>query len=256
MRIALMVAAALLGLLIALIGFAPASMADWGLQRVSNGRLALAEADGTVWNGSARLVLVDIGDRSRHAATIAGVAVPGRINWQVKLLPLALAIIDARVRVDGMSEAIQLSGGIGELRISGGQLSLPSVDLGRLGSPWNTIRPSGALSLRWDGLQLRQGSFTGRADMELRDMASALTPVKPLGSYRIGIVGEGPQAKLDIVTLSGPLQLEGNGTWTNRQGVRFTALASAQAEEKDRLQTLLGLIGQRQGDKTLIRIGA
>lgn len=256
MRLVSFVFAALLGIVAALVGFAPATLADWGLQQATAGRLGLAETDGTVWRGSGRLVLIDVNGRQRASRTVAGVAIPGRVRWSVNMLPLALGIIDAGVRLDGMADVVRLSGGLREMRISAGQLSLPSVDLGRLGSPWNTIKPAGALALRWDGLTLRQGSFDGRADIELRNMASALTPVNPLGSYRIGVVGEGSQARLDINTINGPLLLEGQGTWNSRQGVRFTAQASAEERESARLATLLGLIGRREGDKTLIKIGA
>mgnify|MGYP003627915794 CR=1 FL=1 len=252
----LVIVAALFGVLIALVGFAPATLADWGLQKATAGRMGLAETEGTVWSGSGRLVLIDINDRTEGLRTVAGVAVPGRLNWTINKLPLFLGIVDADVQLDGMSDQIKLSGDVNEMRISPGQVSLPSVDLGRLGSPWNTIKPAGALALRWEGLVLREGSFQGRADIELRNMASALTPVNPLGSYRIGVVGEGAAAKLDITTISGPLLLDGNGTWSARRGVNFTAYARAEEQERTRLQTLLGLIGRRQGDKTLIKIGA
>lgn len=256
MRIVYFIAASVIGAVLALIGFAPATMADWGLQKATAGRLGLAETEGTVWNGTGRLVLIDVSNRTLGLRTIAGVAVPGRLNWSVNMLPLFLGIVDARLRLDGMSDDVQLSGGLNEMRISAGQMSLPSVDLGQLGSPWNTIKPAGALALRWEGLTLREGFFTGRANIELRNMASALTPVNPLGSYRIGVVGDGAQAKLDITTITGPLRLDGDGTWTSQRGVRFSAFATAEERERDRLRTLLGLIGRRQGDKTLIKIGA
>ncbi len=255
-RIIAFVLAGLIGVIVALVGFAPATLADWGLQRATAGRLGLAETDGTVWRGTGRLVLIDVNSRARDARTVAGVAIPGRVRWSVNMMPLALGIIDAGIRMDGMNEVVRLSGGLSEMRISAGQLALPSVDLGRLGSPWNTIKPAGSLALRWEGLTLREGSFNGRADIELRNMASALTAVNPLGSYKIGVVGEGAQARLDITTINGPLLLEGQGTWNSRQGVRFTATASAEERESARLATLLGLIGRREGDKTLIKIGA
>lgn len=251
-----LICAALLGILAALVGFAPATLADWGLRESTAGRVGLAETDGTVWNGTGRLVLIDVSDRNENRTTVAGVAIPGRVAWDVRMLPLLLGIVNANVKFDGMGEPVRLSGGFSEMRISAGQLSLPSVDLGRLGSPWNTIKPAGALALEWDGLTLRQGAFDGRASIELREMASALTPVRPLGSYRIGVIGQGNSAKLDISTISGPLLLEGDGTWTSRRGVQFKALASAEDRERARLQTLLGLIGKRQGKKTLIKIGA
>lgn len=248
--------AVVVGSIVAVVAFAPASLADWGLRQATAGRLALAETQGRVWQGSGRLVLIDVNDRTVDRATLAGVAVPGRVRWAVRMLPLFVGVVDARLTIEGTGEPVRLTGSFSEVRIGAGSLSLPAVDLSRLGSPWNTIRPAGALSIRWDGLTLREGSFDGRADIELRDMASALTPVRPLGSYKIAVVGEGASAKLDISTLSGPLLLEGNGTWTARRGVNFSALASAEERERARLQSLLSLMGQRQGDKTLIRIGA
>ncbi|MFK7962624.1 MAG: type II secretion system protein N [Burkholderiaceae bacterium] len=256
MRWILYIAAGLVGIIIALVGFAPATLADWGLQKATAGRLGLAETQGTVWRGSGRLVLIDVNDRSLGLRTMPGVAVPGRLDWTVSKLPLLLGIVDADLRLAGMSNAVRLSGGLTEMRIGAGQVSLPSVDLGRLGSPWNTIKPAGALALRWDEMVLREGSFNGKANIELRNMASALTPVNPLGSYRINVEGEGNRAKLNIVTINGPLRLDGDGTWTARRGVQFTAFAVAEEQEQARLRTLLGLIGRRQGDKTLIKIGA
>jgi general secretion pathway protein N len=87
-------------------------------------------------------------------------------------------------------------------------------------------------------------------------MASALTPVRPLGAYRIEVVGSGEQAKVTMSTLSGPLHLDGNGVWNARSGMRFTAEALADEPERARLLPLLGLLGRREGERTIIKIGA
>lgn len=256
MRWLLFVIAGVFGIVVALVGFAPATLADWGLQKATAGRLGLAETEGTVWKGSGRLVLIDVNSRTEGLRTMPGVAVPGRLDWTVSKLPLLLGIVDADMRLAGMTKPVRLSGGLSEMRIAAGQVSLPSVDLGRLGSPWNTIKPAGALALRWEEMVLREGSFNGKANIELSNMASALTPVNPLGSYRINVEGQGDSAKLNIVTINGPLRLDGDGTWTAKRGVQFTAFAVAEEREQARLRTLLGLIGRRQGNKTLIKIGA
>src|SRR5690606_13899450 len=136
-------------------------------------------------NGSGRLVFVDVAavEAAEAAGTpvLPGVAVPGRLSWKPRKLPLDLGLVDAQGQLDGMSDPVRLSGHVGELRVGAGRLALPSVDLGRLGSPWNTIRPAGSLELRWDGLVFRENGFEGKAEIDLRGMASALTPVRPLG---------------------------------------------------------------------------
>jgi len=238
---------------------APASFADLALARATQGRVRLAEAAGTVWQGRGRIVLADVveaGGERVATATVPGVVLPGTFGWRVSAWPLLVGVLDARVEHDSMREPVLLTGRIGELRATPGSLSFPPVALDRLGSPWNTIRPTGALTLSWDSVTLRSGRFDGRATIELQQAASALTPVRPLGAYRIEVIGSGAQAQVRMTTLSGPLRLEGSGSWDARSGLRFTAEALAEGPERVRLQSLLGLLGRRDGERTIIKIGA
>ncbi len=235
---------------------APARYLDSLLGSGTLGRLRLAEARGTVWQGSGRLVIVDTGvnDDDRHS--LPGVAIPGRVSWSVKPWPLVAGMVDATVSIDGMPSPVRLQGSVGEVQVGAGSLSLPSVDLSRLGSPWNSVRPSGSLAIRWDTLVIRGGQMLGKAAFELRDASSAVTPVRPLGSYRLEIDGKGSQADLVLRTVSGPLKLSGKGQWTARTGLRLDADAVIEPAEVERLKAFLGLIGRRDGERTIIRIGA
>jgi general secretion pathway protein N len=257
------IAAAVAGLLavLAVLGTrAPASLADVALSQVTQGRVRLAEATGTVWRGRGRIVLADVVDPATAGgspvASVPGVVLPGTFGWQLSAWPLLAGVLDARIEHDSMRQPVLLTGRAGELRATPGTLQLPPVALDRLGSPWNTIRPTGALSVSWENVTLRSGRFDGRAAIELRDAASALTPVRPLGAYRIEIVGSGAQAQVRMTTLAGPLRLDGSGTWDAGSGLRFTAEALAEESEKARLRPLLGLLGRRDGERTIIKIGA
>ncbi|MEK9721083.1 MAG: type II secretion system protein N [Quisquiliibacterium sp.] len=238
---------------------APASYADLALDRASLGRIRLADTSGTLWNGSGRVVITDgnAGDRlaGSQGLTLSGMAVPSRIGWSLRAVPLMIGIVDASLTIDPARPAVRVSGTPTELRVGAGGFSLPSADLARLGSPWNTIKPVAALSMRWDALTLRQGVLDGRASIELRDAASAMSPVRPLGSYRIEINGNGREIFLTLSTLSGSLRLQGTGSWDRRAGVRFDAQAQAQGAQQAALQSLLSLVGRRAGDKTIIKIG-
>jgi general secretion pathway protein N len=236
---------------------APAAFADVALARATQGRVRLADASGTVWNGRGRIVLADVLDRGNaQAHALAGVVLPGRFGWRLSPWPLLVGVLDARIEHDSMREPVLLTGRAGELRATSGSLSLPPVALEQLGSPWNTIRPTGSLQVSWDNVTLRSGRFDGRVSIELAQAASALTPVRPLGAYRIDVVGAGAQAQVNMSTLSGPLRLEGRGTWDARAGLRFTAEAQADEPERARLAPLLGLLGRREGERTIIKIGA
>ena len=146
---------------------------------------------------------------------------------------------------------------IDRLWCEAGRLDLPSAELSALGSPWNTIRPSAALSLAWEALAWRRGEPmpVTRLLLELRDVASAMTPVAPLGDYRIEARASTGGAQIELTSLGGSLRLAGSGRWEPRGGLRLQARAWGEGADRARLQSLLGLLGQRQGEETLIRIG-
>ncbi len=255
----------LLALLIAVVSavvtaaiVAPAGVADWMLARSTQGRLRLVDATGTVWNGQARLLMAEVVSSAEDAPERAldGVMLPGRVSWTLSALPLVIGMIDGTLKVEGMAQPIRLNGTFNELQLGNAALDLPRIDLARLGSPWNTLRPSAILGLRWEGLTVRRGTFEGKLFVDLRDVGSAMTPVRPLGSYRIEVNGQGRRADLAIRTLVGPLLLTGNGTWDTSGGLRFTAEASAEQNEQARLQSFLALLGRREADKTIIKLGA
>jgi general secretion pathway protein N len=93
----------------------------------------------------------------------------------------------------------------------------------------------------------------GQLTVLLADMASRVSPVKPLGSYRVTLAAQGASATLQWATLNGPLQLEGNGQW--RQGrFSFNGTARSTREARDSLAGLLNLLGRRvDGDTYAIR---
>ena len=245
---------------------APASLVDWGLDRATDGRVRLADASGSIWNGRGRIVLVDttmLTERDRRSgfgrrvpASLPGVVIPGAIRWQIQPLPLLIGRIQASAAHDSMPRPTEITGSPGRITISAGALQLPDVSLARLGSPWSTVRPTTSLAVNWQPVTIENGQASGRVILDLRDVASALTPVRPLGAYRISIDG-GPQGtKLAMSSLEGPLRLSGDGNWTPRTGLRFTAWAEADESERLRLQSLLNLLGRRDGARTMIKIGA
>ncbi|MBQ9578538.1 MAG: type II secretion system protein N, partial [Ottowia sp.] len=71
------VAGALVGALLTLLLAAPARWLGALLAHASEGAVQLLETDGSVWNGSARLLLTG-GEGSRDR-----LALPGRIHWQL-----------------------------------------------------------------------------------------------------------------------------------------------------------------------------
>jgi general secretion pathway protein N len=232
----------------------PAAWLDPALAMLSHGRARLVDTEGTWLRGQGRIVLLD---GTAQAATERGFAVPGTLRWEIHPARLLIGEFAGIVQLPAQTRPVAFGAAPGRVWFDAGRLDLPRTDLSALGSPWNTIRPSAALSLSWEAVDWRRGETTpqGRVLVELRDVASAMTPVAPLGDYRIEARTGSGGGGVELVTLAGALRLAGSGRWDPASGLRLQAQAWGEGPERARLQSLLGLIGQRQGEQTLIRIG-
>jgi general secretion pathway protein N len=210
---------------------APAAWAgDW-LQ--AHSRLRLLDARGTLWKGSA---LLGVSDGRRMAV------LPGRVSWRIGLPSLAAGRISARLEHAFSAAPIALEAQAGRLAVKAGSAQLPAASLAALGAPFNTIRPGGALELRWTDLALSAGALDGSVQVDWHDAQSALSTVAPLGSYRVQISA----GSVRLETVRGPLHLQGSGTL---RGLRlsFRGVASAEPEMRPALNGLLGVLGPRSG---------
>jgi len=252
-----------LGTLLTLLVTAPASLLAGWIHETSGQRLLLADARGSVWSGSAVLVLTG-GPASRDAS-----ALPGRLRWTFGLSRENRARVELRLRhacCIGDQVRLQIQPGWGRLRLSlpAGPNEVghwPAAWLTGLGAPFNTVRLGGQLRLRSDGFMVEsvQGRWRvgGRAELDVDNLSSALAPVDTLGSYRLVVSGDGVTpdgARLTLATERGPLRLTGAGQWVGPR-LRFRGDARADAGSEALLNNLLNLLGQRRGDVTLLAIG-
>jgi general secretion pathway protein N len=257
-----------LGALLGLVLYAPAAWLARLVQQGSGERLLLADARGTLWNGSAVPVLTG-GAGSRDAS-----ALPGRLHWRIRpqAQGLGLGLLVQAEQACCLNGALQLrvQPGWNQLRVEllpapgGGALGQwPAAWLAGLGTPWNTLQPRGSVQLASPGLVLESAAgrwrFDGRADIELNAFASRLSTLDVLGSYRLTVQGDAANngsANLGLVTTSGALLLSGSGQLTGAgSGVRFRGTASAAPGSEAVLNNLLNIIGRRQGAQALITIG-
>jgi general secretion pathway protein N len=100
-----------------------------------------------------------------------------------------------------------------------------------------------APELHWNGDEAR-----GSLQAEWRGAAIALSPVHPLGSYRLEAQGDGGPMKLSVATLEGPLRVTGRGTFSPPSRARFSGDARAEGDSARSLDPLLDLMGPRRAD--------
>ena len=250
----------LCGALLGVLLFAPAAWLAEAVADASGERVLLADARGSVWNGDAVAVLGG-GAGSRSAAML-----PGRLEWSLRPRGLAFelrlrqaccmaghTVLLLRPRLSGMQVEL-LPGPTGALG------EWPAAWLGGLGAPWNTLQLGGSLRLLSPGFSVENANgrwrFAGQAQLELNHIASSVSTLERLGSYRLQLQGGtgGDTASIVLGTVDGALLLNGTGQWNGTQ-LRFRGEARAAPGFESALDNLLNIIGRRQGALSVLSIG-
>jgi len=242
-----------LGLVGAALLFAPARWLAGPLDRATGGRVLLSEPRGTIWHGSAQVVLAG-GEGSTDS-----VALPTRVDWR---LGPRWDGLSARLESDcctpqPVAVRIRPRWGGTQLSIADSRTQWPAALLAGLGTPWNTLQFDGDLQLSTEGLSVEwvQGrlAIAGRAELTAQRLSSRLSTLRPMGSYRITVLG-GATPTLQLDTLEGALQLAGSGQWVGSR-LHFSGVASAAPDREGALSNLLNIIGRRNGPRSIITIG-
>lgn len=245
--------AGIISVVITALIFLPATWMAVLLEKQTMGRLTLGDAQGTLWNGSAF-----IGGAPSGQAPVTPL-LPGRFSWR-----LSPTVLLGRVNAElenpaALSQPVSITGSWYQWQVSPAAILLPAERLASLGAPLNTIQPSGQMRLSWGPLQLTRRAGTieivGQMNLEMTDIASRLSPIKPLGAYNLAFDWRGRQAQLTLKTIEGPMLLNGSGTLADGH-LRFSGQVEAEAGQEERLANLLNLLGQRRrvGDKDVFAL--
>jgi general secretion pathway protein N len=223
----------------------PAAWITPQFAKQTRGHVNLVDPAGSLWHGSATLMLAAGSDMS--AATL----LPGRIEWRTAFWPL----FTGRVRMimrhsEAMPDPITVDATLRSATVTPGAMAVPASLLSGLGAPFNTLDLQGDVRLSWsDWRSFNQEAF-GQLTVTLNDVSSRVSLVKPLGSYRLQFQAQGASSTLDLTTLTGPLMLTGNGS-VSSASTSFHGSASAAPEARDNLAGLLNLLGRPSGPDTV-----
>jgi general secretion pathway protein N len=252
----------LIGLVFALLWFAPASWVADAVHSGSGGRVLLQEPMGTVWKGSARMLLTG-GQQSRDAA-----ALPGRVHWTLspQWRGFALGLMADCCTKAPLTGQVKLSLQGASVTFQDSSSQWPAQLLSGLGTPWNTVLLEGQLLLSTQGLSVEwlggRLGLRGQLTLDALEVGSRLSTLKPLGTYRLVLAGnpsssnaaDAALAQLTLDTVSGDLRLTGSGQWVGSR-LKFNGQASATPEREAALANLLNILGRRQGPNSIISIG-
>lgn len=242
---------ALLGVATAAVTMVACAPATWLAERVASQtqrRVLLADAAGTIWHGSATLAL------SAGAGSQTATVLPGRLEWDVagwRLLTGTLRVVLAHD--EAMAAPVALAVTPAGWTAQPGAIRLPAALLEGIGAPFNTLRPDGQMRIDWSALQGRfAGNQTfGHLTLQFDQVSSAVSRLRPLGSYRADVDLNGADGRLQLKTTAGPLYLEGSGT-VGRQA-RFEGTARTDPDAATQLAGLLSLLGRHENNVTRLR---
>ncbi|WP_082710041.1 type II secretion system protein N [Burkholderia sp. TSV86] len=231
-----------LSILVVLIALLPAAWVTPQFAKATGGHVNLVDPDGSLWQGSATLLLAPGTDRS------ASTLLPGRIEWRTGFWPLFTGRVRMRLRhTDAMPDTVVLDATPRGAVLSAGTMAVPASLLAGLGTPFNTLDLQGDVRLDWTDWRLIGNDAFGQLAVTITDMSSRLSRVKPLGSYRAVLQAGGANSTLDLSTVKGPLMMSGQGNF-GTAGASFRGTASATPEQRDNLAGLLNLLGRPIGD--------
>ncbi|MCA3217685.1 MAG: type II secretion system protein N [Burkholderiales bacterium] len=258
MRIAGLVLVALLAIVGTVATLAPAQWAAAAVRNVTEGRVDLAETTGSLWRGQATVVLSSGVEPGASRASL-----PERLSWWLSPWPLLIGTIDLTLsHPSALAQPLTVRVAPGSPTVIGATtLRLPASLLVGLGAPFNTLRPGGVLTINWDRLQIEPGRVQGGISADWQFASSVLTPVSPFGHYRMTADGGYPATRLQLTTISGPLELAGNGTIAEGGRLRFEGSArpvpGTDPAVKSQLTGLISLLGPRRDSETVtLRFGS
>ena len=224
---------------LALIATAPATLVDAGLQRASDGRLRLAEAQGTLWSGTGQIEIRDTGGRTGVAKSFA---------WRVAPESLLRGRLVCEVGLEQAAKHFPVTLSLSRIELANADINLPAAVLGLAVPKLAPLGLTGDVQIHVASLSIARDGTQGNATLQWRAAGSALSPVSPLGDYELRLEGEGSAVRVSLRTLQGPLQLDGKGSWTHGNSPAFLATASVPPQYQEQLAPLLRLIAVERGE--------
>jgi len=221
-----------------LIAAAPATLIDAGLEQATAGRLRLADARGTIWSGAG---LLDIRDSNRRGGVAKSIA------WRVLPTYLLLGQLRCEIALDQTARRFPVTISLRRFELSDADIGLPAEALG-LGVP--KLAPlglTGDVLLHIARLSIGRNTIQGNATLQWKAAGSAFAPVSPLGDYELRIDGDGATLRATLRTLQGPLQLDGQGSWTRGRNPAFLGSARVPPQHLQQLAPLLRMIAVERG---------
>jgi len=226
-----------------LVATAPATLIDTHLRQASDSRMRLAEARGLLWSGTGQIEIRDANHRTGFARSVA---------WRVLPVHLLRGKLLYEVALDQDVKRFPVTISLSGINVADADINLPAGALGLAVPKLAPLELTGDVILHVARLAIARGMVQGNATLQWRAAGSAFAPVSPLGDYELRFEGNGSAVRASLRTLQGPLQLDGEGSWTRGHNPVFLGTARIPPQHQQQLAPLLRLIAIERGDGSFV----
>lgn len=207
-------------------------------------KVFLLNPKGTAWDGSASGILI--------SSSAEQVVLP-KLHWQARLDRLVRGQVAAELELGADSRAL-VATTPRSATVENASITLPANLLAIAVPTLAVWRPSGDLKLDTARLTISTDGADGQGTLQWQRAGTSLSRVHPLGDYSARIDGKTNELQFFVTTLSGPLQLNGQGSWRSKVDWEFNGQARATEGKQAELGDLLKLFSrQREGDNYYLR---
>ena len=222
-------------LYIAMLGAtAPASLLTRMLPAQSG--VQLGTLSGTLWQGAI--------DKASFPSSLGLVQVHD-ISWDLQWSYLLRGELAFKLESAAAVGHLILARNWRALRIAHADLALPATELAQMLPSLMPWEPEGEVQFQTRDFALHTA---GEALFTWRNSALNLSPLQPLGDYRLNIRATAEKLELRLDTLQGSLRLAGLGSYSAPSGLLFQGTAQTDAPHAADLKKLLDTLGQNRGD--------
>jgi general secretion pathway protein N len=208
----------------------------------SNCQLSLSQPAGTIWKGSAQVGFLD-GKSAGSKGCQRPQAMSERFSWTSQCSVLGRQC-KWLLQYPDAERPLEFTLKPNSLALSSNQIEFPPELIEVLSGPWRSLHLRGKLIVRWTEL-VWDSSQRGSVEVEFVNASSKISPVKPLGSYRLAFQLN-QKISIELSTIEGILQLAGKGN-IEMNRLSFQGDAKVRPESLDSLIGLLSIIGKKDG---------
>ena len=217
----------------------PAGVLSRVLALASDGRIELANTQGTIWRGAASPVF-----HQRNGSLITLSAV----HWNIEPLALLTGKLNVRVNWDSESQTapMYLAVSINQVELQHAYIPLPAILLEEASDFLKPAALRGQIILRSDALFITRQGVQGAATADWLNASSLLSSISPLGDYHFTFSSTPAMIDITLRTTSGALILAGQGHFSSSSGLDFKGTAQAANGKEDALRELLSHLGPQE----------